>query len=173
MPGRDSPWAPLGWRFVNPRSLQLPGGTHPRAPDAVPGLCVPAPEGPHACAAAGPGPAGGRGEARLPLPPNSPSPPEGRGLLPLTTWPCMSPTQCNGRRAKLLACDGNEIDTMFVDRRGTAEPQGQKLVRGSRELQGSVGGQWGFWGIPFLPQPPGGTAADSPISQLHPKDLFI
>lgn len=51
----------------------------------------------------------------------------------------MSPTQCNGRRAKLLACDGNEIDTMFVDRRGTAEPQGQKLVRGSRELQWSVG----------------------------------
>ncbi|XP_009449119.3 phosphatidylserine lipase ABHD16A isoform X1 [Pan troglodytes] len=35
--------------------------------------------------------------------------------------------ECNGRRAKLLACDGNEIDTMFVDRRGTAEPQGQKL----------------------------------------------
>ncbi|XP_045148684.1 phosphatidylserine lipase ABHD16A isoform X2 [Echinops telfairi] len=34
----------------------------------------------------------------------------------------------NGRRAKLLACDGTEIDTMFVDRRGTAEPQGQKLV---------------------------------------------
>lgn len=139
MPGLDSPWAPLGWMFVNPRSLQLSGGTHPRAPDAVPGLCVPAPEGPHACAAAGPGPAGGRGEARLPLPPNSPSPPKGCGLLPLTTWPSMSPTQCNGRRAKLLACDGNEIDTMFVDRRGTAEPQGQKLVRGSRELQWSVG----------------------------------
>nr|XP_038954732.1 phosphatidylserine lipase ABHD16A isoform X3 [Rattus norvegicus] len=36
--------------------------------------------------------------------------------------------ECNGRRAKLLACDGNEIDTMFVDRRGTAEPQGQKLL---------------------------------------------
>uniref|UniRef100_A0A7N9ICI7 Phosphatidylserine lipase ABHD16A n=1 Tax=Macaca fascicularis TaxID=9541 RepID=A0A7N9ICI7_MACFA len=36
--------------------------------------------------------------------------------------------ECNGRRAKLLACDGNEIDTMFVDRRGTAQPQGQKLV---------------------------------------------
>ncbi|XP_057556320.1 phosphatidylserine lipase ABHD16A isoform X2 [Hippopotamus amphibius kiboko] len=36
--------------------------------------------------------------------------------------------ECNGRRAKLLACDSNEIDTMFVDRRGTAEPQGQKLV---------------------------------------------
>ncbi|XP_027459632.1 phosphatidylserine lipase ABHD16A isoform X4 [Zalophus californianus] len=36
--------------------------------------------------------------------------------------------ECNGRRAKLLAFDGNEIDTMFVDRRGAAEPQGQKLV---------------------------------------------
>ncbi|XP_011888359.1 PREDICTED: abhydrolase domain-containing protein 16A isoform X2 [Cercocebus atys] len=36
--------------------------------------------------------------------------------------------ECNGRRAKLLACDGNEIDTMFMDRRGTAQPQGQKLV---------------------------------------------
>nr|XP_055186138.1 phosphatidylserine lipase ABHD16A isoform X3 [Nyctereutes procyonoides] len=35
--------------------------------------------------------------------------------------------ECNGRRAKLLACDGNEIDTMFVDRRETSEPQGQKL----------------------------------------------
>lgn len=47
--------------------------------------------------------------------------------------------QCNGRRAKLLACDGNEIDTMFVDRRGTAEPQGQKLVRRGREPKGVVG----------------------------------
>ncbi|XP_025049849.1 protein ABHD16A isoform X2 [Alligator sinensis] len=33
-----------------------------------------------------------------------------------------------GKRAKLLACDGNEIDTMFMDRRGTSEPQGAKLV---------------------------------------------
>lgn len=58
----------------------------------------------------------------------------------------MSLTQCNGRRAKLLACDGNEIDTMFVDRRGTAEPQGQKLVR-SREPRGSWGRwQWRLWG---------------------------
>lgn len=82
-------------------------------------------------------------EVRCPAPaPSSPSPPEGCGLLPLTTWPCISPTQCNGRRAKLLACDGNEIDTMFVDRRGTAEPQGQKLVRGSGEPKGRVwGGQ--------------------------------
>ncbi|KAF3815209.1 hypothetical protein GH733_016591 [Mirounga leonina] len=47
--------------------------------------------------------------------------------------------ECNGRRAKLLACDGNEIDTMFVDRRGTAEPQGQKLVRRGREPRGSWG----------------------------------
>ncbi|XP_053329517.1 phosphatidylserine lipase ABHD16A [Spea bombifrons] len=34
----------------------------------------------------------------------------------------------NGKRAKLLACDGNEIDTIFVDRRGTGEPNGMKLV---------------------------------------------
>ncbi|XP_020829974.1 phosphatidylserine lipase ABHD16A [Phascolarctos cinereus] len=34
----------------------------------------------------------------------------------------------NGQRAKLVACDGNEIDTMFIDRRGMSEPQGQKLV---------------------------------------------
>uniref|UniRef100_A0A8C5QYI1 Abhydrolase domain containing 16A, phospholipase n=1 Tax=Leptobrachium leishanense TaxID=445787 RepID=A0A8C5QYI1_9ANUR len=33
-----------------------------------------------------------------------------------------------GKRAKLLACDGNEIDTMLVDRRDTSEPNGQKLV---------------------------------------------
>ncbi|XP_026541220.1 protein ABHD16A isoform X1 [Notechis scutatus] len=33
-----------------------------------------------------------------------------------------------GRRAKLAACDGNEIDTIFVDRRETLEPQGRKLV---------------------------------------------
>ncbi|XP_003228205.2 phosphatidylserine lipase ABHD16A isoform X1 [Anolis carolinensis] len=36
--------------------------------------------------------------------------------------------ECNGKRAKLQACDGNEIDTMFMDRRGTSEPHGQKLV---------------------------------------------
>ncbi|KAG8127716.1 putative HLA-B associated transcript 5 isoform CRA_b protein [Naja naja] len=33
-----------------------------------------------------------------------------------------------GRRAKLAACDGNEIDTIFVDRRDTLHPQGRKLV---------------------------------------------
>ncbi|XP_038624460.1 phosphatidylserine lipase ABHD16A [Tachyglossus aculeatus] len=36
--------------------------------------------------------------------------------------------ECNGQRAKLVACDGNEIDTMFVDRRGPLEARGQKLV---------------------------------------------
>ncbi|KAF7236218.1 Phosphatidylserine lipase ABHD16A [Varanus komodoensis] len=35
--------------------------------------------------------------------------------------------ECNGKRAKLATCDGNEIDTMFMDRRETSEPQGQKL----------------------------------------------
>ncbi|CAH2314355.1 abhydrolase domain-containing 16A [Pelobates cultripes] len=34
----------------------------------------------------------------------------------------------NGKRAKLLACDGNEIDTIFVERRNTGEPNGEKLV---------------------------------------------
>lgn len=59
---------------LTPCLPQLPGGTHRGAPDAVPWLCVPAPEGPYACATAGPGPAGGRGEAPLPLSPNSPLP---------------------------------------------------------------------------------------------------
>uniref|UniRef100_A0A8C9TD10 Abhydrolase domain containing 16A, phospholipase n=1 Tax=Scleropages formosus TaxID=113540 RepID=A0A8C9TD10_SCLFO len=34
----------------------------------------------------------------------------------------------NGQRNKLLACDGNEIDTMFVDRRGDASERGKTLV---------------------------------------------
>ncbi|XP_053578062.1 phosphatidylserine lipase ABHD16A [Bombina bombina] len=34
----------------------------------------------------------------------------------------------NGKRAKLLACDGNEIDTMFFDRRNTENRHGKKLV---------------------------------------------
>ncbi|KAL8213071.1 UNVERIFIED_CONTAM: Protein abhd16a [Gekko kuhli] len=34
----------------------------------------------------------------------------------------------HGKRAKLAACDGNEIDIMFMDRRDTLEPQGKKLV---------------------------------------------
>nr|XP_056709466.1 phosphatidylserine lipase ABHD16A [Euleptes europaea] len=34
----------------------------------------------------------------------------------------------HGKRAKLTACDGNEVDTMFMDRRDTSEPQGKKLV---------------------------------------------
>lgn len=38
--------------------------------------------------------------------------------------------QKRGRRAKLLAEDGNEIDTMFLDRRNDgAYPHGNTLVR--------------------------------------------
>ncbi|XP_060777539.1 phosphatidylserine lipase ABHD16A [Neoarius graeffei] len=34
----------------------------------------------------------------------------------------------DGQRNKLVACDGNEIDTMFVDRRGNGGPNGKTLV---------------------------------------------
>ncbi|XP_069491220.1 phosphatidylserine lipase ABHD16A [Ambystoma mexicanum] len=34
----------------------------------------------------------------------------------------------NGKRAKLVACDGNEIDTMFMDRRESGNVRGKKLV---------------------------------------------
>ena len=92
-------------------------------------------------------------EVRPPYPstthPHSLSPPTHEcGLLPFQLGQCILSAQCHGRRAKLLACDGNEIDTMFVDRRGTAEPQGQKLVSGHREPKGRVwGGQWKCWGL--------------------------
>ncbi|XP_038672150.1 phosphatidylserine lipase ABHD16A [Scyliorhinus canicula] len=33
-----------------------------------------------------------------------------------------------GKRAKLIACDGNQIDTVFVDRRSAASERGAKLV---------------------------------------------
>ncbi|XP_048449977.1 phosphatidylserine lipase ABHD16A, partial [Rhincodon typus] len=33
-----------------------------------------------------------------------------------------------GKRAKLLACDGNQIDTVFVDRRASETERGKKLV---------------------------------------------
>ena len=36
--------------------------------------------------------------------------------------------QFNGQRNKLVACDGNEIDTMFVDRRADGRPGGSTLV---------------------------------------------
>lgn len=36
--------------------------------------------------------------------------------------------QYDGQRNKLLACDGNEIDTMFVDRRRGGGANGQTLV---------------------------------------------
>ena len=37
--------------------------------------------------------------------------------------------QKNGKRAKLVTADGNQIDTMFIDRRNTlGEPQNDTLV---------------------------------------------
>uniref|UniRef100_A0A674BU13 Abhydrolase domain containing 16A, phospholipase n=1 Tax=Salmo trutta TaxID=8032 RepID=A0A674BU13_SALTR len=36
--------------------------------------------------------------------------------------------ECEGQRNKLVACDGNEIDTMFVDRRRDEGQHGQTLV---------------------------------------------
>lgn len=44
--------------------------------------------------------------------------------------PCVCFLQCEGQRNKLLACDGNEIDTMFVDRRRVGGQNGQTLVNG-------------------------------------------
>lgn len=38
-------------------------------------------------------------------------------------------SQYDGQRNKLLACDGNEIDTMFVDRRRVGGANGQTLVK--------------------------------------------
>uniref|UniRef100_A0A8C0GAK0 Abhydrolase domain containing 16A, phospholipase n=1 Tax=Chelonoidis abingdonii TaxID=106734 RepID=A0A8C0GAK0_CHEAB len=52
----------------------------------------------------------------------------------------------NGKRAKLLACDGNEIDTMFVDRRESSEPHGKKLVI-------CCEGNAGFYEVGCLPTP--------------------
>lgn len=37
--------------------------------------------------------------------------------------------QFDGQRNKLVACDGNEIDTMFVDRRRDGGENGQTLVK--------------------------------------------
>nr|XP_025039315.1 protein ABHD16A-like [Pelodiscus sinensis] len=52
----------------------------------------------------------------------------------------------NGKRAKLLACDGNEIDTMFMDRRQSSEPRGKKLVI-------CCEGNAGFYEVGCLPTP--------------------
>lgn len=38
-------------------------------------------------------------------------------------------SQYDGQRNKLLACDGNQIDTMFVDRRRVGGANGQTLVK--------------------------------------------
>uniref|UniRef100_H3B704 Abhydrolase domain containing 16A, phospholipase n=1 Tax=Latimeria chalumnae TaxID=7897 RepID=H3B704_LATCH len=47
-------------------------------------------------------------------------------LHPLVFFLCA--LQCQGKRAKLVACDGNEIDTMFVDQRQNTRSEGKKLV---------------------------------------------
>ncbi|XP_067406900.1 phosphatidylserine lipase ABHD16A isoform X1 [Emydura macquarii macquarii] len=52
----------------------------------------------------------------------------------------------NGKRAKLVACDGNEIDTMFMDRRESSEPHGKKLVI-------CCEGNAGFYEVGCLPTP--------------------
>lgn len=47
--------------------------------------------------------------------------------------------QFEGQRNKLSACDGNEIDTMFVDRRRVGGQNGQTLVNGCAPLLLIVG----------------------------------
>ncbi|XP_053908107.1 phosphatidylserine lipase ABHD16A isoform X2 [Cuculus canorus] len=52
-----------------------------------------------------------------------------RALLPtLLQGQARLVEEFDGQRAKLLACDGNEIDTMFIDRRGGSDPRGSTLV---------------------------------------------
>lgn len=43
-------------------------------------------------------------------------------------------SQFDGQRNKLVACDGNEIDTMFVDRRRDGGQKGQTLVNVCNDL---------------------------------------
>ncbi len=43
-------------------------------------------------------------------------------------------SQFDGQRNKLMACDGNEIDTMFVDRRRDGGQKGQTLVNVSPDV---------------------------------------
>lgn len=47
---------------------------------------------------------------------------------------CPPLSQFDGQRNKLVACDGNEIDTMFVDRRGDGGQNGQTLVNVCSDL---------------------------------------
>ncbi|XP_069738661.1 LOW QUALITY PROTEIN: phosphatidylserine lipase ABHD16A-like [Phaenicophaeus curvirostris] len=61
-----------------------------------------------------------------------------RALLPtLLQGQARLVEEFEGQRAKLLACDGNEIDTMFIDRRGGSDPRGGTW---------SGGGLWGWEG---------------------------
>lgn len=67
-----------------------------------------------------------------------------KSLLPLTIngsnkWPALPflfllLCQYDGERNKLVACDGNEIDTMFVDRRKDGGPRGRTLVNVENDL---------------------------------------
>lgn len=43
-------------------------------------------------------------------------------------------SQFDGQRNKIVACDGNEIDTMFVDRRRDGGQNGQTLVNACNHL---------------------------------------
>ncbi|KAM4643578.1 phosphatidylserine lipase ABHD16A isoform 2-T2 [Amazona ochrocephala] len=52
-----------------------------------------------------------------------------RALLPaLLQGQARLVEECGGQRAKLLACDGNEIDAMVIDRRGRGGARGNTLV---------------------------------------------
>ncbi|XP_051632388.1 phosphatidylserine lipase ABHD16A [Manacus candei] len=52
-----------------------------------------------------------------------------RALLPnLLQGQARLVEQAGGQRSKLLACDGNEIDAMFIDRRAGPDPRGGTLV---------------------------------------------
>lgn len=47
---------------------------------------------------------------------------------------CPTLSQFDGQRNKLVACDGNEIDTMFVDRRRDGGQNSQTLVNVCSDL---------------------------------------
>lgn len=70
----------------------------------------------------------------------------------------MSP-QFGGQRAKLVACDGNEIDAMVIDRRGR-DPRGDTLVRGGSGARGEGGG---FGAVP------GGSDPTASIPDVPPR----
>uniref|UniRef100_A0A8K9XF31 Abhydrolase domain containing 16A, phospholipase n=1 Tax=Oncorhynchus mykiss TaxID=8022 RepID=A0A8K9XF31_ONCMY len=70
--------------------------------------------------------------------------------------------ECEGQRNKLVACDGNEIDTMFVDRRREEGLHGQTLVI-------CCEGNAGFYEVGCMNTPLEGK---EPLTLLHNKYLF-